>query len=72
MHSNSLNFKSIKSPPFVEDSVVEIRYDPLTLQTSRIVKKSLSIKNPFISKLGRSIFKLSRFTESVEFTKTLW
>ncbi len=29
----------------VEDSVVEIRYDPLTLQTSRIVKKSLSIKS---------------------------
>lgn len=29
----------------VEESIVEIRYDPLTLQTSRIVKKGISLKS---------------------------
>uniref|UniRef100_A0A7J2TJJ3 Galactose-1-phosphate uridylyltransferase n=1 Tax=Archaeoglobus fulgidus TaxID=2234 RepID=A0A7J2TJJ3_ARCFL len=41
----------------IEDSVVEIRYDPLTLQTSRVVKKSLSI------------FKSENFDEEIESTK---
>ncbi|MCX8172630.1 MAG: hypothetical protein N3D09_03330, partial [Archaeoglobaceae archaeon] len=27
----------------IEESVVEIRYDPLTLQTSRIVKKNIPL-----------------------------
>ncbi|MCC6027612.1 MAG: hypothetical protein LM574_03370 [Archaeoglobus sp.] len=42
----------------VEESVVEIRYDPLTLQTSRIVKKTLNI------------LKSEGFDEEIESSKT--
>ncbi|MEM4524475.1 MAG: hypothetical protein QXF29_05190, partial [Archaeoglobaceae archaeon] len=41
----------------VEESLIEIRYDPLTLQTSRVVKKSLSL------------LKSESFEEEVENTK---